>query len=200
MRQQNHKQLSDPKLVACVLNGDKEAYSELVNRHHVRIYQMAYNLVGSSDDADDLAQLVFLKAFRSLHRFQGNAQFSTWLYRICVNGCYDWMKANKRWAQGVGDDDWWAHLSADDALFCQDDATDQSVIDREMQDALNAALQKLVPEFRLVVILREVNGLAYEEIAEVVGCQVGTVKSRLFRARVQLRKLLAPIHAEWQAA
>lgn len=191
--------LSDLKLVACVLNGQQEAYSELVNRHQVRIYQMACSLVGASDDADDLAQLVFIKAFRSLHRFEGNAQFSTWIYRICVNCCYDWMKANKRWVQN-GDDVWWANLSGADILFGHDEAADQAVMNREVHDALDEALLQLSSEFRTVVVLREVNGLSYGDIAKVVGCEVGTVKSRLFRARAQLCKLLEPLRAEWQAA
>jgi RNA polymerase sigma-70 factor (ECF subfamily) len=193
-------EFSDFDLVSCVLNGEKEAYSELVNRHHSYVFQLAAHLVGSIDEADDLAQLVFLKAFRSLHRFKGNAQFSTWLYRICVNGCYDWLKSNKHRARGVCDEDWWSNLSVDDGLFCQGEATDQSVINREIQDALDAALQRLKPEFRAVVLLREVNGLSYDEIAEILGCEVGTVKSRLFRARNQLRKLLTPTREAWQAA
>ena len=191
--------LSDLELVTCVLNGKQDAYSELVNRHQVRIYQMACSLVGTVDDADDLAQLVFLKAFRSLHRFQGNAQFSTWIYRICVNCCYDWMKSKKRWGQG-GDDAWWDNLSGEDVLFGQGESADQAVIDREVHDALDEALLQLAPEFRTVVVLREVNGLSYDEIAKIVGCEEGTVKSRLFRARAQLRKLLEPLRAEWQAA
>lgn len=199
-RTKNLAHCDDSDLVKLVLDRKNEAYSELVKRHHVRIYQMAYNLVGSSDDADDLAQMVFLKAFRSLSHFQGDAQFATWIYRICVNCCYDWMKANKRWAQGVCDEDWWAHLSTDDALFGQGESTDQWVMNREIQDALDVALQQLAPEFRAVVVLREINGLPYDEIAGIVGCEVGTVKSRLFRARAQLRKLLAPVRADWQAA
>ena len=196
----NLTQYDDLGLVKSVLNGNDESYTELVKRHHVRIYQMAYNLVGSADDADDLAQMVFLKAYRSLHRFRGGAQFSTWIYRICVNCCYDWIKANKRWAQGISDEDWWGHLSTDDALFGKSAPADQWVVNREIQDALDDALQKLAPEFRAVVVLREVNGLSYDEIAGIVGCEVGTVKSRLFRARAQLRILLAPVHADWQAA
>jgi len=191
---------SDLKLVEQVLNGTPEAYSELVSRHQASIYQMTLNWAGSSDDADDLAQMVFLKAFRSLHLFQGKAQFSTWLYRICMNCCYDWTKAGKRWDHGSGYDAWWAQLSADDVLFGHEIATDQWVIDREIQEVLDAALQKLAPEFRTVIVLREVNGLSYDEIAQIVGCQEGTVKSRLFRARAQLRKLLAPIRTEWQVA
>lgn len=191
---------SDLKLVEQVLGGMPEAYSELVCRHQASIYQMTLNWVGASDDADDLAQMVFLKAFRSLHLFQGKAQFSTWLYRICMNCCYDWSKARKRWDNEVGYDAWWAQLSADDVLFGHEIATDQWVIDREIQKALEAALQKLTPEFRAVIVLREQDGLSYDEIARVVGCEGGTVKSRIFRARAQLRKLLAPIRAEWQIA
>ncbi len=193
-------QYLDLKLVECVLNGQTEAYSELVHRHQSHIFQMTLNWAGSSDDADDLAQLVFLKAFRSLHLFQGKAQFSTWLYRICMNCCYDWTKAQKRWEKEGGYDAWWAQLSADDVLFGHEIATDQWVVDREIQEALNNALQCLAPEFRTVIVLREIKGLSYGEIAEVVGCEEGTVKSRLFRARAQLRKLLAPIRKEWQVA
>ena len=191
---------SDLKLVELVLNGMPEAYTELVRRHQTNIYQMTFNWAGSSDDADDLAQMVFVKAFRSLHLFQGKAQFSTWLYRICMNCCYDWAKTQKRQCKEAGYDSLWAHLSADDVLFGHEIATDQWVIDREIQEAVEVALQKLVPEFQTVIILREVHGLSYDEIAQVVKCEEGTVKSRLFRARVQLRKLLAPFQAEWQVA
>ena len=191
---------SDLKLVECVLNGQTEAYSELVRRHQASIFQMTFNWARSSDDADDLAQMVFLKAYRSLHLFQGKAQFSTWLYRICMNCCCDWTKTRKKWEKEVGYDAWWAQLSADDVLFGHEIATDQWVIDREIQEALDHALKDLAPEFRTVVVLREINGLSYGEIAEVVGCEEGTVKSRLFRARAQLRKLLKPMCQEWQVA
>lgn len=191
--------LNDKKLVARILSGEESLFAELVRRHQMRVYQIAYGLVGTHDDADDLAQLTFLKVYRSLHRFQGNSQFTTWLYRICTNCCYDWMKTNKRWVQKT-DDTWWADLSANDILFAREVTSDQHVINGEMRDMLDEALGNLSPEFRTVFVLREINGLSYEEIADIVACEVGTVKSRLFRARSQLRKLLAHTRAEWLVA
>lgn len=199
-RNKDLSQMDDLKLVADVLNGNEGAYTELVKRHQVRIYQMAQNLVGSADDADDLAQMVFVKAYRSLNRFQGDAQFSTWLYRICVNCCYDWMKAQKRWDLAERDEEWWGQLPTESILFGKEECPDQQVISREFDDVLDTALQKLTPEFRTVVVLREINGLSYDEIAELMECEVGTVKSRLFRARTQLRKILTPFKEAWQAA
>ena len=182
----------DKLLVGHAQEGHAKAYSELVRRHQVRVYNTVYGMVGNSEDADDLAQLVFIKAFRSLHRFKGQSLFSTWLYRISVNCCLDWIKSQKRKSVVKMDDEWWNKQDDNKALFIGGERTDHRVEHGEMCDVLDQVLQQMEPTFRAVLVLRELNGFSYDEIANVEACSVGTVKSRLFRARAQLRKLLKP--------
>ncbi|MCZ6635245.1 MAG: sigma-70 family RNA polymerase sigma factor [bacterium] len=193
-------EMEDHELVDLARDGDQGAFSELVRRHHERIFQMVYALVGNREDADDLAQEVFLKAYRSLHRFQGQSKFYTWVYRIGVNCCLDWMKVQKRRKNVSRMKEWWDRCEESEALFTQPERPDVKVARREFHETLEAALALLVPDYRTALVMRELNGLSYEEIATSLGCSVGTVKSRLFRARSQLKETLMPVYQEWMVA
>ncbi len=190
----NWSTCDDKLLVGYAQKGHTKAFSELVRRHHVRIFHTAFGMVGYREDADDLAQIAFIKAFQSLDRFKGQALFSTWLYRISINCCLDWLKSQQRKYDVKMDDEWWCRQADDEALFAGPKRTDYRVEQGELRDVLVQALGDMPPIFRSVLVLRELNGLSYEEIANVEGCSVGTVKSRLFRARAQLRKLLRPFY------
>ena len=190
----NWSTCDDKLLIGYAQKGHAKAFSELVRRHHVRVFHTAFGMVGNREDADDLAQLAFIKAFQSLHRFKGQALFSTWLYRISINCCLDWIKSQQRKYDVKMDDEWWYKQADGEALFADTKRTDYMVEQGELRDVLAHAMSQMPPIFRSVLVLRELNGLSYQEIASVEGCSVGTVKSRLFRARVQLRKLLRPFY------
>ena len=190
----NWSTCDDKLLVGYAQKGQAKAFSELVRRHHVRIFHTAFGMVGNREDADDLAQLAFIKAFQSLHQFKGQSLFSTWLYRISINCCLDWIKSQQRKYDVKMDDDWWHRQADGEALFGGTKQTDYMVEQGELRDFLARAMSQMPPIFRSVLVLRELNGLSYQEIASIEGCSVGTVKSRLFRARAQLRKLLRPFY------
>ena len=183
----------DMELVAQARKGDREAFSELVRRYYERVYGTIYSLVGDRDDADDLAQEAFLKAYRSLSNFRGQSQFYTWVYRIGVNCCLDWMKSrNRRKDVSLEREPWGL-----DGVFRHPQASDTGVLRKELQAILEQAMETLPVEYRATLVLREIDGLAYDEIAYALGCSVGTVKSRLFRSRAQLREALEKDYREW---
>ncbi len=190
-------EIEDAELVARTRGGHREAFSELVRRHHERIFQTVYALVGNRDDADDLVQDVFLKAYCSLSSFQGQSQFYTWLYRIGVNCCLDWMKSRNRRKNLLQEK---TERHEPEKAFSHPEASDRRVLRRELQEILEEALATLPPEYRSAVVLREIDGLSYDEIASVLGCSDGTVKSRLFRARARLRTVLEKPYRELSSA
>ena len=192
----NSADIEDARLVARAREGDREAFSELVRRYHERIFNTVYALVGDRDDADDLTQEVFLKAYRSLSGFRGQSRFYTWLYRIGVNRCLDWMKSRNRRRDLSLEREGWDGFE-DPVGGTRPEASDARVQRGELQTILKRALETLAPEYRSAVVLREIDGLAYEEIACVLGCSVGTVKSRLFRARMKLRGVLEEDYEVW---
>lgn len=195
----NWSTCDDKLLVGYAQKGHAKAFSELVRRHHVQVFHTAFGMVGNREDADDLAQVAFIKAFQSLGQFRGQSLFSTWLYRISINCCLDWLKSQQRKYDVKMDDEWWCRQADDEALFAGSRRTDYRVEQGELRDVLVQTLGDMPPIFRSVLVLRELNGLSYEEIACVEGCSVGTVKSRLFRARAQLRKLLRPFYEAFVA-
>jgi len=188
--------VEDIRIVAQVISGDVEAFSTLVLRYQERVYQTIYSMVGDRDEADDLAQEVFVKALRSLHLFRGQSQFYTWLYRIAVNRCLDHLKA-RRLRVYVRENDGEVDAAVLNAKIPVGKETDQEASQNEMQAILEMALSNIPEEYRIAFVLREIDDLTYEEISEVLGCSVGTVKSRLFRARNRLQVLLRSFYQTW---
>jgi len=180
-------ELSDSELVARAQKGNQSAFSELVRRYHQRIFNTIYALVSDRDDADDLTQETFIRAYRSIAGFQGRSQFYTWLYRLGINCWKDWIKSPKHPSNHQDLDD---YVEGREELDKQPtESADRRVENRELNDLLSRVLQELPEEYRTTVVLREIEGLGYEDIAETLECSVGTVKSRLFRARTQLKQL-----------
>lgn len=180
----------DRRLIADSLAGRRDAFGELVSRYQTRLYNAAIRLVDSPDDAADVVQDAFLNAFQSLHAFKGDAEFFTWLYRIAFNGAIS-LKRKKR-PTGRLD------AASGERAFEPADPSDYvrtgHALERTEENALlHAALVRLSPEHREVLTMKDLDGLRYEEIAEVLGVPVGTVRSRLHRARLELRDLLAPL-------
>lgn len=177
-------------LIAEAQRGDVEAFNELVRRYERRVYSLCVRMLGDADAAADVCQETFLAAYRHLPRFYGT-QFRAWLFRIAANACYDVLRSRKRRYVLSLD----ALQEPDDlrAGFDLPDPTEQPdaiALRHELGAALTASLEALPPEQRIVVVLSDIEGLAYDEIAQVTGMNLGTVKSRLSRARARLRDIL----------
>ncbi|HUA39492.1 MAG TPA: sigma-70 family RNA polymerase sigma factor [Candidatus Sulfopaludibacter sp.] len=172
--------------------GDLEAYDELVQRYQERIYATVYHMTSNHEDANDLAQESFIKAFQALKSFKGGSSFYTWLYRIAVNKTINFLKQRKnRIHLSLNDLDFNAEHDPDLVAFVSDKTPRREAGLSELQEKLNTALMKLSEPHRLVVVLHDVQGLSHEEIAKVMECNIGTVRSRLFYARQQLQAWLS---------
>ncbi|HDP36237.1 MAG TPA: sigma-70 family RNA polymerase sigma factor [Candidatus Hydrogenedentes bacterium] len=176
----------DMALVMRARDGDGEAFESLVQRYRNEVYALCYYFTRNREDAWDLAQEVFVKVWRALGRFRGEAGFKTWLMRITANHCKDHLK--KRRVEIT---------SYDDALQPPDaetgDTPSSAAAAGELGAAIDAAVSQLPPKLQLTFVLREYKGLSYQEMAEVMQCSVGTVMSRLFNARKRLQAMLTDV-------
>jgi len=179
-------------LVHRAQKGDLAAYDDLVRRYQERIYATLYHMTSNHEDANDLAQEAFIKAFTAIKSFKGGSSFYTWVYRIAVNKTINFLKQRKnRFAMSLNDLDFDAEKDPDLVALISDKTPRRDAALSELQKKLNEAMAKLSDQHRLVVALHDVQGLAHEEIAEIMECNVGTVRSRLFYARQQLQGYLA---------
>lgn len=179
-------------LVKRARRGDLHAYDELVKRYQERIYATIYHMTSNHEDANDLAQEAFIKAFSALKSFKGGSSFYTWLYRIAVNKTINFLKQRKnKYHLSLNDIDFNAEHDPDLMALISDKTPNRDVGLSELQKKLNEALLKLSEPHRMVVILHDVQGQSHDEIAEIMGCNIGTVRSRLFYARQQLQGHLA---------
>lgn len=182
----------EPALVRRAQAGELDAFEELVRRHQERIYATIYHMTANHEDAADLAQETFIKAFEALKTFKGQSSFFTWLYRIAINKTINFLKQHRHRIQmSLNDLDLNAEHDPDIVALISEKTPRREVNLVELQQRLNEALQKLSEAHRLVVILHDVQGLPHEEIARIMDCSVGTVRSRLFYARQQLQALLS---------
>jgi RNA polymerase sigma-70 factor (ECF subfamily) len=180
------------ELVRRARGGDLEAYDVLVKRYQERIFATIYHMTSNHEDANDLAQESFIKAFQALKSFKGGSSFYTWLYRIAVNKTINFLKQRKnRVHMSLNDLDFNTENNPDLVALISDKTPRRDAGLKELQEKLNAALLKLSEPHRLVVVLHDVQGQSHEEIAQIMDCNIGTVRSRLFYARQQLQSLLA---------
>ena len=163
--------------------GDTEAFGELVSKYSTKIFTMVYCILGDENDAWDLAQEGFLKAWRSIHRFEARSSFYTWLYSITMNLTIDSLRRKGR-RQEVELDDAMPSFLPGPRVNCER---------AEIREQVNAALAQLSPEHRAVVVLKEIEDMQYREIAEVLNVSMGTVMSRLFYGRKRLQSILKPL-------
>ncbi len=189
--------VSETDLVKRCQAGDTEAFDELVTRYRTRIFGMIYNMVHNEQDAWDLAQDSFVKAWKSIKRFRGRSSFYTWVYRIVMNVTIDWLR--KKQVKGVG-------AEFDDAIQTKQidpasrtapkaDALPYETMQRtEIRARIDNAIAQLSPEHRAVILMKEIEEMQYHEIAEMLGCSIGTVMSRLFYARKKLQNLLRDVY------
>lgn len=177
-------------VIQAVLDGDVNAYEALVKEYEKNVYNLALRMTGNSEDAADMAQEAFIKAYNSLTAFRGDSKFSVWLYRIVSNVCLDFLRSRSR-KQTVS-----LSTENDDGEEVELDIADEThspeqLLDRSLtRDAVRRGLATLPPDHREILLLREIQGLSYEEIADVLGLEAGTVKSRIFRARKKLCSFL----------
>ena len=182
----------EEELVRRARTGELTAYDELVRRYQERIYATIYHMTSNHEDANDLAQEAFIKAFHALKSFKGGSSFYTWVYRIAVNKTINFLKQRKNKAQMSLDDlDFNAEHDPDLVALISDKTPRREINLAELQEKLNSAMQKLSEPHRLVVTLHDVQGLSHEEIAKIMDCNIGTVRSRLFYARQQLQAYLS---------
>jgi RNA polymerase sigma-70 factor (ECF subfamily) len=177
----------DSQLIALSVRGDRAAFGVLVGRYQDRLYHTAFRLIGNAEDARDVVQDSFLNAYQSLHQFKGDSRFFTWLYRIAVNAAIS-VKRKHRTLLSV---DMPGGMTLSERPDESDGHQPGASLERaEDERMLQAALDALTPEHRAVLVLKEIEGQKYEIIAEVLGVPIGTVRSRLHRARLELRDRL----------
>lgn len=178
--------MDDASLVASARAGDADAFAALVGRYERRIVRLVRGMVPESD-TEDVTQEAFLKAFRKLGDFDGRSQFYTWLYRIAANTAMDWRKRERHRRHAALPES----PEGEDATLSPDAGPDVAARRRELSRRIDDAIASLPERYHEILVLREIEGLSYEEIADRLGMSKGTVESRLFRARERLREKLA---------
>ena len=193
-----HSADADLQLVQRTVAGDDKAYELLVLKYQRRIERLIGRMVRDVDLVEDIAQETFIRAYRALHQFRGEAQFYTWLYRIAVNTAKKALVDMKRdptvseaALRGSAEDDDETYRPGNEPTT--DESPDTILAAKEIAAAVNAAMEALPAELRQAVTLREIEGLSYEEIAEVMNCPIGTVRSRIFRAREAISARVKPL-------
>ncbi|MBU3843315.1 MAG: sigma-70 family RNA polymerase sigma factor [Candidatus Anaerobiospirillum pullicola] len=175
---------SDNDIVKRVQQGDKEAYNILVLRYQHKVCDIAFKYVNNYVDANDVAQEAFIRAYRAIHNFRGESAFFTWLYRIVINTAKSFLEQNQKHRYSV-DIDAPDFDSQQDVrgLLVTHESPDSLIESEELQQVITQAMNELPPDLKRAIVLREVDGLSYEDIAAVMDSPIGTVRSRIFRAR-----------------
>jgi RNA polymerase sigma-70 factor (ECF subfamily) len=184
----------DAQLVMRVQKGDKQAFDLLVLKYQRKIQRLLSRMLRDQSDIDDVMQESFIKAYRALPQFRGDSAFYTWLYRIAINTARNWMASQKRRPSSPGLNQTEDGETFDEIDNLTDNNTPESVLaSREIANTVNAVIEQLPAELRTAIVLREIDGLSYEEIAQTMDCPIGTVRSRIFRAREAIAAKLKPM-------
>lgn len=185
---------ADLILVERVRSGDKRAFELLVEKYRRKIGRLLSRMVRDPEEVEDIAQETFIKAYRALPQFRGDAAFYTWLYRIAVNTAKNYLAARNRNMLAVSDVVGEEEEGGEERYSAQDiDTPDAHLLSKQIAYAVNEAVEALPEELRTAITLREIEGMSYEDIANVMGCPIGTVRSRIFRAREAIAAKLRPI-------
>ncbi|MBQ3223177.1 MAG: sigma-70 family RNA polymerase sigma factor [Clostridia bacterium] len=176
----------DNFLIKQAIRGDAYAFEQLMRKHESRMYSVAVRMCGNREDAQDCVQDAMLRIYRALDRFKGQSSFSTWVYRITMNTCLDELRRRKVRASTSLD----TLLESGWSPTDETDTPERHAIEAERRKALSGAIQSLPEDMRSAIVLREMQGLSYEEISDVLSVNVGTIKSRISRGREKLRQLI----------
>ena len=178
------------EIIVRVRSGDADAFEALVLEHQNKVYSLALRMVGNEEDARDMAQEAFIRAYNSIGSFRGESKFSVWLYRLTSNICIDFLRGRAKrrtvalsWEDEGGEE---GELEIPDERCSPEAGLERT----ELREAIRRGLSKLTPEYREILLLREINGLSYDEIGRCLKLEEGTVKSRIFRARKKLSEIL----------
>lgn len=178
------------EIILRVRAGDTDAFEALVLEHQNKVYSLALRMVGNEEDARDMAQEAFIRAFNSLASFRGESKFSVWLYRLTSNICIDFLRGRAKrrtvslsWEDEDGEE---GELEIPDERFSPEARLERT----ELRESVRRGLDSLSPEYREILLLREINGLSYDEISRALNLEEGTVKSRIFRGRKKLSEFL----------
>ena len=184
----------DQLLVERVQSGDKQAFDVLVSKYQRRLMRLVSRLVHDPAEAEDVVQETFIKAYRALRHFRGDSAFYTWLYRIGINTAKNFLVTQSRRAPTSTENDAEQAEAFDDGEHLRDINTPESMLaSKQIAETVNAAMDMLPIELRTAIVLREIEGLSYEEISDIMSCPIGTVRSRIFRAREVIAEKLRPL-------
>lgn len=184
----------DAELVARVQRGDRQAFDLLVLKYQRKIMRLLSRMIRDPAEIEDVAQEAFIKAYRALPQFRGDSAFYTWLYRIAINTARNWLATNKRRATNSFVQENEDGETFDESDNLTDNSTPESELaSRQIAQTVNKAIEDLPEELRNAIVMREIDGMSYEDIAQSMNCPIGTVRSRIFRAREAIATRLRPI-------
>lgn len=181
--------MTDEKLVECVKKGNVDAFEDIVKRYENKVYGIIFHMMKNQNEVEDLAQEVFLKVYKNLDKFKGESSLYTWIYKITVNLCLDELKKRKNVIYldekiTVGDGE------IDKELPSNERSQEEQYEDKELKKNLHRCINKLPDKQKMMIVLRDIKGFSYDEIAEITNNKIGTVKSQINRARLKLKELL----------
>ncbi len=183
----------DAKLVFAAIDGDNDAFGKLIEKYSSFVYRTVFYDIKSKEDAEDISQEVFIKAYKALANFRSDSEFSTWIYRICKNTVYDYIRKSSR-ERSIPLSEMTSGDENDRIYDIPDDSgkydPEKTYISKETADLVNDAISSLSEEHRSIIVMRDIEGYSYGEIADILSIEEGTVKSRLSRARNSLKKKL----------
>jgi len=184
----------DAELVARVQRGDKKAFDLLVLKYQRKIMRLLTRMIRDPSEIEDVAQEAFIKAYRALPQFRGDSAFYTWLYRIAINTARNWLSSAGRRPSASRDIETEDGETFNETDNLSDNSSPEAMLaSREIAEAVSAVIEELPQELRTAIVLREIDGLSYEDIAQTMNCPIGTVRSRIFRAREAIAARLRPI-------
>lgn len=184
----------DFALVERVRQGDRRAYDLLVLKYQRKIMRLLARMINNPADVEDVAQETFIKAYKALPKFRGDSAFYTWLYRIAINSARNWQAANMRKPNTVNNIESDEGETFDQLDGLSDQSTPESLMaSRQVAQTVNQAIEQLPEDLRTAIVLREIEGMSYEDIATTMQCPIGTVRSRIFRAREAIAARLRPV-------
>lgn len=185
---------ADQALVQRIQAGDQQAFGLLVTKYQRKLMRLVMRLVRNPAEAEEVTQEAFIKAYRALPNFRGESAFYTWLYRIGINAAKNWLMANERRVSALTNADNEEAEDYDSGELLRDTDTPEHILmSRQIAETVNAAMDRLPEDLRIAVTLCEIDGLSYEEIATATNCPIGTVRSRIFRAREAIAEELKPL-------